>query len=315
MFECAVAVPERYDLGLVVGPLSRGPHDPTVRLSRDELWRAANTSAGPATLHVRIDRRVAHARAWGDGAEIVLGGVESLLGLCDDPDALATDDARVHAWQRACPHLRLSAAGTAYDLAVRTVIEQRVTGVEARRTWFGLVRRFGAPAPGPNPDVRVPPPPAVLARVDDAARRALGLEARRGLAVRRLATDAARVERAARAGPAALHRALTDHPGIGAWTSASVRDLVLGDPDAVPVGDWHIAKQVVFAFTGHRGGDDIQMLELLEPFAGQRGRVVRLALAAGAVMARRAPRAEIADAVRREQRGQPYRYRRTLRFA
>jgi hypothetical protein len=43
----------------------------------------------------------------------------------------------------------------------------------------------------------------------------------------------------------------------------------------VPVGDYHIAGQVGFALTGNKT-DDAGMLELLEPYAGQRYRVIRL---------------------------------------
>ena len=50
----------------------------------------------------------------------------------------------------------------------------------------------------------------------------------------------------------------------------------LGDPDAVPVGDYHIPNTVSWALAGEPRGTDARRLELLEPTRGQRGRVIRL---------------------------------------
>jgi 3-methyladenine DNA glycosylase/8-oxoguanine DNA glycosylase len=60
---------------------------------------------------------------------------------------------------------------------------------------------------------------------------------------------------------------------------------VCGDDDAVAVGDYHFPNMVAFNLAGEARADDERMLELLEPFRGQRGRVIRLLGLAG----RRAP--------------------------
>ena len=83
--------------------------------------------------------------------------------------------------------------------------------------------------------------------------------------------------------------ALTSLPGVGPWTASETRLRALGDPDAVSVGDFHLAHQVGYALTGSRVEDD-GMLELLAPWAGQRQRVIRLILASGVREPRRAPR-------------------------
>ena len=47
---------------------------------------------------------------------------------------------------------------------IPAVLEQKVTGTEAHRTFHGLVRRYGEPAPGPRElGLRVFPAPATLA--------------------------------------------------------------------------------------------------------------------------------------------------------
>ena len=46
-------------------------------------------------------------------------------------------------------------------------------------------------------------------------------------------------------------------------------------------GDYHLPDQVAWALAGEPRADDARMLELLEPWRGHRGRVLRL-LGAGA---------------------------------
>ena len=79
-------------------------------------------------------------------------------------------------------------------------------------------------------------------------------------------------------------------PGIGPWTAAEVGVRALGDPDAVSVGDFHLPSLVAFALAGEPRGDDARMLELLEPYRGQRARVVRLLELSGIRPPRRGPR-------------------------
>ena len=74
--------------------------------------------------------------------------------------------------------------------------------------------------------------------------------------------------------PAVLR--LRSLPGIGPWTTAEVLRSAFGDPDAVSVGDFHIPNTVAWVLAGEPRGTDERMLELLEPYLGQRGRVQRL---------------------------------------
>ena len=65
-------------------------------------------------------------------------------------------------------------------------------------------------------------------------------------------------------------------PEIGPWTAAEVALRALGDRDAVSIGDYHLPSLVAYALAGERKATDERMLELLEPFRGHRGRVIRL---------------------------------------
>ena len=74
------------------------------------------------------------------------------------------------------------------------------------------------------------------------------------------------------------------------WTAAEAAQRAFGHPDAVSVGDYHLHDLVVYALTGRPRGSDAEMLALLEPWAGQRQRIVRLIELSGVAKPRFGPR-------------------------
>jgi 3-methyladenine DNA glycosylase/8-oxoguanine DNA glycosylase len=120
-----------------------------------------------------------------------------------------------------------------------------------------------------------------------------GVERRRADAIGRVCRRAVRLDTlAAGGGPCAdlLRGAVAAVPGVGPWSRALLAQLVLGDPDAVVVGDLHLPHLVTWRLAGEPRGDDARMLALLAPYAGQRGRVVRLLGLDGGGAPRRGPR-------------------------
>jgi 3-methyladenine DNA glycosylase/8-oxoguanine DNA glycosylase len=178
---------------------------------------------------------------------------------------------------------------------VPTITEQKVTSREAHRAYATLTRRFGEPAPGPMAGLLLPPDQTKLAAAPSYAFHPLGLECKRADTIRLVARSAARLEEANHMSPADAARRLQAVPGVGPWSAAEVALVALGDADAVPLGDYHLPSIVSWALTKDRTGDDDRMLELLAPYAGHRGRVIRLLVAAGHAVrpARRAPRAQL----------------------
>ena len=221
------------------------------------------------------------------GAAWAVAGLGGLLGLDDDPTALVPRHPAVLAAVGKVRGLRLGRTGAVVEALVPAIIEQKVTGDEARRAIRGLVRVCGEDAPGP-PGLRLPAAPEILATLPYHALHPLGLERRRAELVRAVCQEAARLERlgGAAAGPKATpedraraYAALRAFPGIGPWTAAEVGMRAFGDPDAVSIGDFHIPNMVAWALAGEPRGTDERMLELLEPYRGQRGRVIRLLVA------------------------------------
>ena len=282
------------DITLALRPLLRGTGDPALRFERGGLiWRASRTADGPATLLVRASRQAVHATAWGPGAQLALAGVEGLLGLDDDPCALVPHHPLVRELARRMPGLRIGRTGAVMEALVPAILEQKVTGHEAWRAYRRLMRRYGEPAPGPG-GLWLVPPAAVLATLPYHEYHPLGVERRRADTLRRAASAAVRLEATndlARTGDLeTAYRTLRAIPGVGAWTAAEVGLRAFGDPDAVSVGDFHLPHLVSWALAGEPRGTDERMLELLEPYRGQRGRVIRLLELSGIMPPRYGPR-------------------------
>ena len=137
------------DLRHTLGIHRRGAGDPAFRVEvSGTTWRATRTPDGPATLLVELRDGVARARAWGPGAAWALARLDGLLGLDDDPTALVPRHEAVAAAARRVRGLRIARTGAVMEALVPAILEQKVTGDEARRTYRGLIARYGEPAPG-----------------------------------------------------------------------------------------------------------------------------------------------------------------------
>lgn len=277
------------DLRATLAPLRQGRLDLSVRLDATACWRASRTPEGTATTRLAVSGDELTAEAWGEGARWALEQVPSLVGLGQGPDILVAHHPVVADLLRRLAGLRIPRSGAVAELVVPTVIEQKVTGVEAKRAYRALVRRLGEPAPGPASLV-VPPAPEVLVATPSWVFHQAGVERRRAKTITFAMDRAARLEETATMDLTDAYRRLLAFPGLGPWTAATVALAALGDADAVPLGDYHLPHQVSWAFTGERQGSDERMLELLEPYRGQRARVLRLLVAGGIRPPRRAPR-------------------------
>jgi 3-methyladenine DNA glycosylase/8-oxoguanine DNA glycosylase len=284
----AVRLDVSLDLPLTMAPVAHGRGDPTFRWAGGALWRTTITPAGPATLCIRAAGGRVEAGGWGPGAAAALEGLSALIGLEDDPAAFRPEQPLLAELVRRHPGLRLPRTNRVFEALLPAICEQKVTGDEARAAFRAIVQRWGTPAPGPAPaGMRVPPAPSVLAGMPYHAFHPLGLERRRAEVVRRAAGLAARLEAAE---PSEAARLMRGVPGIGPWTVAEVARVAHGDPDAVSVGDYHIPNLVAWALAGEPRADDARMLQLLEPYRGQRGRVQRLLEVSGIRAPRYGPR-------------------------
>ncbi|HEY4957595.1 MAG TPA: hypothetical protein VII31_07255, partial [Caldimonas sp.] len=137
------------DPGLTLRVLWQGPSDPQMRVERGVFARASRFASGPATLRVRILGDAALAQVWGTGGAEALEVVPSLIGERDDPAPLVARHPIVADVQRRLPGLRLTSGAPVYETLLVSILSQKITSFEARRSFAGLVRRFGERAPGP----------------------------------------------------------------------------------------------------------------------------------------------------------------------
>jgi len=152
------------------------------------------------------------------------------------------------------------------------------------RQWARLVYRLGEPAPGSFDGLLLPPRPERLAKLPTWWFHPLGIEGKRAqtlVAVARVAANSSRLWEWSTLPHAQVAEKLALIRGVGLWTIGIVMGPVCGDDDAVAIGDCHFPNVVAWNLAGEPRGDDSRMVELLEPYRPQRGRVIRLLGLAG----------------------------------
>jgi 3-methyladenine DNA glycosylase/8-oxoguanine DNA glycosylase len=278
------------DLGLTLWPMRRGFGDPTMRADPDgSWWRASATPDGPATTRFAPSGDGVLVEAWGPGAPWALEAAPDLLGARDSLDGFDPPCGPIRELHRRMPGLRITRSRAVFEALVPTVIEQKIAGKLARAAYRAMVHALGEPAPGPG-RLRVPPSPEVLAATPYFVLHRFGIEMRRAGVIRELARRAPRLDRLTELNPREARDRLASFPGLGPWSAGEVSIIALGDADAVSVGDYHLPHSVAWLLAGEPRATDDRMLELLEPFAGHRGRVLRLITASGIGAPRFGPR-------------------------
>jgi 3-methyladenine DNA glycosylase/8-oxoguanine DNA glycosylase len=257
-----------------------GNGDPCLKIVQGDVWRATRTPLGPATERVRL---AGHGSvvvdAWGPGAEWLIQRAPELCGALDNPDGFQPDQPLLRDLVHRHPGLRIGRTAAVFETAMIVTLEQRIATHDAWRSWWLMVRALSEPAPGPLPGLWAPPSPERIARTPYEVLHRFGIERRRADVMRRLAIVARRLEETVSLSLDTAYRRFRAVAGVGPWTAARIGLIALGDPDAVAVGDLHLPHIVSWWLAGERRGSDERMLELLEPFRGHRGRVIRLLMA------------------------------------
>lgn len=245
-----------------------------------DSWWSTRTPDGTGTLRLtRTAETTVEAEAWGDGAGWLIEQAPRLLGSDDDLASFEPTGPVADAFARA-PFL-LSRTDRPWDALVGAILGQKVQVTKAHQSRRQLARRFGDPAPGPRRGW-ILPSPATVADMGYFELHPLGVERKRAEILIRVARELRRLPHLTeRAEPSAVKARLERIRGVGPWTSNMVTAVTMGDADAVPVGDYHIKNTVAWFLEREPRASDDRMLELLEPYAGHRWRVVRLAKSSG----------------------------------
>ena len=283
------------DVGATLGWYRHGPSDPTTWMnvigrgiaSSGDFVRATRTPDGPGTLHIRWQP------GHGDEVQIDAYGPGGRWLAARAPHMLGCHDVLDHALHLA-EHPKVAAAAVRHDtIRFGASGEQRITIGEAHRQWTRLCLELGEPAPGPFSRLVLPPEPRVLARQPSWWFHPLGIERKRAQPLIDIARHADKFWAWAELSPTEAGAKLRLIPGVGQWTVGSVLGPALGDPDALAVGDFHLKNIVANTLAGEPRATDERMLELLEPYVGQRGRVVRMLMRNGASTPKFGPKKRI----------------------
>ncbi|MEJ7745103.1 MAG: DNA-3-methyladenine glycosylase 2 family protein [Nocardioidaceae bacterium] len=230
--------------------------------------------------------------AWGRGADWVLQRGPDMLGAADvTAESFKPAHASVLALSVRHPDWRVPRTGHVMEALLGAVIEQKVTGQEAWLGWRRLLTRFGPTAPGPGAErgMRCPPSAQTLISIPSWDWLRCHIDGARSRTIVRAARVAASLERTLELAPPEVEAQLTSLPGIGAWTTAEIRQRAHGDCDAVSFGDYHVASHIGWALVGKEMSDS-ELEELLAPERPHRYRVQHLVTSHLPGRPRRSPR-------------------------
>ena len=295
-----------YDLTLV----RNGAYDPTTRVRLGSttngqaphlaarIERATLTPEGPGTIAVNIDADGQHRiESWGPGAGWLSARHLRLTARSTECLALQGHHPVVQQVLRTMGQLHLPATDTPYHEVLPAILGQRITAAQAVAQWARLCERYGDAAPGPL-SLRLPPTPPQLLRIASWELHRLGIEQQRARTLRVAARHAAFIDRTRDLDGPAARRALMQLPGIGVWTAAVAIGVSHGDPDALPIGDFHVKNTVAWALTGKPRGTDDEMIATLAPYVGQRWQLVRLLERSGLGAPQFAPKRKLLNIAR-----------------
>ena len=214
-----------------VAPLRRGPRDPCFQLAGDgTIWRTSLLPSGPVTA--RISSHRSRRRPLRGVGRAVPRSSSRCCPRCWAPTTTrrisCRADPTVAAAHRRLPHLRLGRTGQVLEALIPAVIEQRVPGADAFRSWRVLVSKYGTPAPGPAPAaMRVPPAAEVWRHIPSWEFHRANVDPKRAQTVVACARRAASLERLVSRPAAQAREALTSLPGVGEWTAAETAQRAL----------------------------------------------------------------------------------------
>ena len=108
-------------------------------------------------LGLPADQPVGLVLFGGAGAPVMESIAERLPRTLGADDDVSTFDPSLHPlvasqWAQYGAGMRTPSVGVVLEVLVAAILEQRVTGQEARSSWRWLLRRHGEPAPGPAPE-------------------------------------------------------------------------------------------------------------------------------------------------------------------
>ena len=266
---CSVSVPWPHHRA-TLGPLVAGVGDPTTHRTSTDFTFARSADVVRLSWSV-VGKTTDYHLSVPDPALLdTLVGSRQLLAPTDCASPAVSRATRLHR------SLRIAGNGQVFPEAIKAVLGQRITGRDAALQWARLVRLTGAQREHHwGPPLWSTPDPSQVCALSIADFHRIGVERRRAHTIRRLADLARRGHLDAITSMKELREVTHDVPGFGPWSLAVTAGNAFGDPDALPVGDFHLKNTVAWSIAGKPRGTDDEMLDHLAPYVGSRWWVVR----------------------------------------
>ena len=259
-----------------------GKFDPTARRTATSITKAHHDGEGRLLIwrFTESDESLVIELEGGDDAQLQEMALQ--FPLNDGAETFTADHPLLDKLSNALRGLRIMRMPWTFDIVAGSILQQRVTWQRGYTEFKKVALRWGTRVHG---GVAFPSS-TTLAGVPIYRLEAIGIDPKRAATLHRVACEDARHGfLRPDAEPSEMAKRLFSIRGIGPWTVGRTLGLAYGDTDAVILADLHIPTLVTTALGGEPEGTDERMLQLLEPYKGQRFRVIRLLQWA----ARRAP--------------------------
>ncbi len=252
-----------------------GPGDPSATLEENLLVKVFSTRVGFARVTLKRTRAGVRVRVEGDFEQQEIDAWLAALRNSHPRPQLPPAHAFLTKLHRASPGLRVLPVPWLWEIGVSAILQQRIAFRDATRQYTALAKLHGEESP-----LGVSFPSAArVARMPTWEIERVGVDKKRARALIQLARDEQfRSFLSLLTSHEELRRRLLFVRGIGPWTTDMTMGFGAGDMDALPLGDLHLPHLVAWIFERKPRGTDERMVELLEPFRGQRFQVVRLLL-------------------------------------
>lgn len=280
-------LPAEYDLAATLWLAGMAQRDPTVMAATDTANLALQTPTGPVSVAAQRNGRILEVSCLGAGATWVTPKLHAMFGLEDRPSDFQPDG-KIEELAKRMAGAHLPKLPVVFHRLVQIVLQQLVSWSDAVQGWRRIVARYGEVAPCGI--LRLPPTAKRMSQLGYFDVVACGVMPKQARLILRLAREAGRIEKLATEDRIVLAEYLLSIRGIGPWTVQHLLGSSCGDADAVLTGDYGLPHAISYFFTGKERSDDQEMLRLLEPFQGNRFRVINYIWQSNQFAPRRGPK-------------------------
>jgi 3-methyladenine DNA glycosylase/8-oxoguanine DNA glycosylase len=265
----------RFDIASSMALQQFGYRDPTALKSPIAFHKVFVAADDCLQLH-RIDKDADNkvtVSVSGEQSAQALDTWKAKMPIVDGLDSFEPKHRIITFLHRTFPHLRIVRVPWLFDCAVTAILQQRISTYLAFEQFRKIAVRWS-----PNSVLGTACPSAAqCAEIAVHDLQAMGIDLQRAQTLLMLAREERRKpfcnDTTSRA---ELRERLLSLRGIGPWTTDMILGFGAGDTDAVPLGDLHLPNLVCRMLAGEDSDNEQRMLELLEPYRGQRFRVIRL---------------------------------------